>query len=156
MLPNIEEIHILQIIECAVTALKTCDRYLLDKEVKEECINHKIANHLYTAMMMNENEHFYEIVNLIKSGKMSIDLEYDKHKEARKEMPGGLMVRPDIVVHERGSDNYNFMFIEVKKSYSSKLDIEKCKKAKMEPFNYQHSICIDKLVKQAHRIRPMK
>ncbi|MDO5481390.1 MAG: hypothetical protein Q4F60_03550 [Candidatus Saccharibacteria bacterium] len=43
-----------------------------------------------------------------------VDAEYNKHGDDIK-MSDGKMVRPDIIIHKRGTDDNNFAWIEIKK-----------------------------------------
>ena len=91
------------------------DVVLIDNAVKEECINHKLAQYIekHTKEILRELAH------------ISVDVEYNKYKDETK-MIGQIPIRPDILVHKRQSGNSsNYLALEAKKDYSSKYDKDK-------------------------------
>ena len=91
------------------------DVKLINSEVKEECINHKLAQYI--------EKHTNEILPELTS--INVDVEYNKYKEDPK-MMGQYPIRPDVLVHKRKSGNLdNYLAVEAKKGYSSKYDKEK-------------------------------
>ena len=103
------------------TALKSIfekDCVLIDINVNERSIAHKLAEHL-----QNEFRNF------------NVDCEYNRHGDDSKtlkyqydELPGvydleAKTVFPDIVIHERGNDESNLLVVEIKKSNSAKSHI---------------------------------
>ena len=95
------------------------DKYLLEWKLKEECINHKLASYINSILPYYCHE----------DQRYDVDIEYDKNyadlKEAR--MPDGTRryIRPDIIVHNRGTNLENLIAIEVKKHYCGQRDSDK-------------------------------
>ncbi len=91
------------------------DLVLIENKLKEECINHKLAVYIER----NKND-YRELENI------DVDLEYNQYEEDPKKMMDQTPIRPDILVHKRGSGNLNnYIAIETKKSYSSQHDKNK-------------------------------
>jgi hypothetical protein len=102
-----------KLIKYALKKLICRDLYLINKNLKEECINHRLAVHLCEGIKKFE-------LDLI------IDIEYDKSiDEQKKKCSNGKPMRPDIIIHERGNNENNFLAIEAKKDYTTKHDREK-------------------------------
>ena len=119
-----------------------CDLVLLEINVNERTITHKLAEHLQQEFPGYD-----------------VDCEYNRHINERKKLPipphnfkgpdlwhdtGAKTVYPDIVVHRRMSDE-NLLVIEAKKS-SSKDDPDwdkaKLKAFKGENYNYRMAIFV--------------
>jgi len=128
--PQDREIEMDKLQESIIEALKLLIQYdivLIETQLKEECINHKLAQYL-------------ELV-LLKKGllnKHDVDIEYNKYKENDKKSSDGRNIRPDIIVHERKSGNKNnLIVIEAKKNYDSRGDRDKVTDlVKSEKFSY--------------------
>jgi len=90
------------------------DGHLIKKELKEECINHRLAVYLEEGV---KNRNF--------DRELKIDIEYNKNIDAPKENSNGKKMRPDIVIHKRGNNTPNMLAIEAKKDYTSKHDKHK-------------------------------
>jgi hypothetical protein len=103
--------------QCIIDALKQLikeDALLIKNSLKEECINHKLAQHIEKELNSRE----------IQFG--SVDIEYDKYLEDAKELSTNDRIRPDILVHKRvGGNQGNLIVIEAKKYYSRTRDREK-------------------------------
>jgi len=90
---------------CREVELK--DIFLLEKDVSEWAIAHRLAVYL--------EKYFPEF---------NVDCEYNRMpgedgkygEEAPKKLYGQKKIRPDIIVHHRGSNNANLLAIELKKS----------------------------------------
>ena len=92
------------------------DFVLIDSAVKEECINHKLAQYIEK----------YTNIKLPELSSIDVDVEYDKYESTPKMMTDQMPIRPDILVHKRQSGNAeNYLAVEAKKGYSSKHDREK-------------------------------
>ncbi len=106
--------------ECIVAALKSLiefDIELIKNQPKEECINHRFAQHL---------EEILRGRGLLTELEINVDVEYDKYKEDEKKSPDGKNIRPDIIAHKRRSgDKNNLIVIEAKKKYIDKKDKRK-------------------------------
>jgi len=105
------------IYEKVVKALQTFfirDKYLLDKDLHEVTISHKLAEYLQ-----------YQFPD------MNVDCEYNRQvppddgDNIKRRSDTGEQVRPDIIVHERVSKNNNLLVIEIKKKDTKKEDYEK-------------------------------
>ncbi|MGP0593168.1 hypothetical protein ACTRXD_11635 [Nitrospira sp. T9] len=88
----------------------------------------------------------------IKSGHVKVDVEYDKALDEEK-INDGKPSRPDLLIHHRGNNLDNYAFIELKKSYRTKRDIEKCEGAKKSPYDYKNVLIIDLLEKSPCEMR---
>ncbi|MCU6708005.1 hypothetical protein M6D81_04700 [Paenibacillus sp. J5C_2022] len=117
------------------------DKYLLEKNVSERAISHKIASYLE-----DEFGSFYDVdceFNRNASNEAELKKILVIHNEI-KELPGiksnpriheidgeeyyEFSVYPDIIVHKRGRSNRNILIIEIKKSNSSiTKDYDYCK-----------------------------
>lgn len=84
-------------IDRAVNVLLKNDLFLLMNNSDEWSISHKLAEYL--------QQEFPQ---------WHVDLEYNRDKDQAKEMEGKI-VRPDIIVHLRNTDN-NLLIVEIKKS----------------------------------------
>ena len=105
-----------QVVEEALKKLCDKDGELISSDVKEECINHKLAQYIeeYTNKLLPE----LTCVN--------VDVEYNKCKDGYQKMMGQKPIRPDILIHKRQSGNSdNYLAVEAKKKYSSKHDKDK-------------------------------
>ena len=96
-------------LQSAVETLIDRDRYLLEKDVNERSISHKLA--CYLALEFSE---------------WDVDCEYNRNHDNAKTLDlypeqiksddaNGTTVFPDIIIHKRGLDE-NFIVIEIKKS----------------------------------------
>ncbi len=100
----------------------TEDIQLLELNVREEALSHRLAYYLERAL----ETHKYDLsVPRELLDEIRIDCEYDKHGNEKKNLSDIMqkypdnntdVVRPDIVMHVRGSDTHNLMVIEVKKT----------------------------------------
>ncbi len=103
---NIEELKAR--VTQALDTLLEQDADLLNRDVQEEAISHRLARYLET---------LFETWN--------VDCEFNMDRDKRKRTPlpqkqnpevvDDALVRPDIIIHKRGTSN-NLLAIEVKKS----------------------------------------
>jgi hypothetical protein len=101
----------------ALKSLIKFDNELIKNQPKEECINHRFAQHL---------EEILRKERLLTKLKINVDVEYDKYKEDKKKSSDGENIRPDIIAHQRKSGvKNNLIAIEAKKKYISKKDKHK-------------------------------
>ena len=125
----------LELICTSLEKLIANDKVLITKRVKEECINHCLAKYI------EQNIHMIPSSTLL-----SVDLEYDKSYADPKAMQfsDGIRrpIRPDIIVHQRDSNDNNKIFIECKKPYLNHGDKEKLITSKESPYNYSFAIGI--------------
>lgn len=93
------------------------DNELIENQPKEECINHRLAQHMEEILRKNR-----ELIHF----KLNVDVEYDKYLEDQKKSSVGKHIRPDIIVHKRQSgDKHNLIVVEAKKQYVSGKDKKK-------------------------------
>lgn len=96
-------------VEKSVRTFFKKDRNLLDIDVHEGSIAHKVAEYLQ-----------YEFPD------MNVDCEYNRQGDSgkvKKSLNTDQAIRPDIIVHKRGT-KYNCLVIEIKKSGSQIKDIK--------------------------------
>ena len=131
------------IINCCLQKLRRLDRYLLDEEVNERTITHKLAEYLQQHIPEFNVDCEYnrfeqrEIDSVVKKLKLPMDNKnnWDDTQLSR--------VIPDINIHERGPYGKNILVIEVKKSSSSSsetLDRNKLIAFTTEPLNYEFGL----------------
>jgi len=132
-----------KIINCLLFSLSDLVRYdmeLITRKVKEECINHRLANYLedYTLNLLNNNKHNF-------NNKLSVDVEYNKNMDDRKSInvSGNVInIRPDIIVHERRTNKNNIMAIECKMRNQDAHAKQKLMQLASHPYNYKCCICL--------------
>ena len=116
--------------ECLAQMLETNDRLLI-RNLREECIN--------SAFLAILKEKFSDFG---KFKKLNYDLEYDKLEYADKTIAGKRR-RPDILIHVRGENYANFLFLEAKKGNINKDDREKVIEVLAGGFNYTFSVALE-------------
>ena len=131
MIENEQELK--EIMEIALRKLYEKDRELIDRILHENAINHKLAIYLE------------EAINLQKEwiSTYSIDVEYNKDGNNAKKLNGDKEFRPDIILHERNSNERNILLIEVKKEKLIDKDKNTLKECLKAPFNYRFSVVIE-------------
>ena len=129
-----------QITDTALNHLKQKDRQLLDIQVNERTISHKLAEYLQQEF-----------------SSLFVDCEYNRHDGLTKilDVPTNSVgwddvdsktVFPDIVVHKRGTDEENLLVIEIKKSNNRvehQFDINKLRAFTSEPYNYKFGLFLE-------------
>ena len=112
----------------ALQRLLRDDRFLLEYDVHEQTISHRIA--VYLEPMFPEYHVDCEYNN-------DLDSESGR-KQVRLSNNSGSNVRPDIVVHHRGLNGrqHNILIIELKKLPSNDLDLD-ADRAKLREFTNQ-------------------
>ena len=101
----------LKVLKLALDMLYYKDQYLVnhkseqhvkdDEHVSELSISHKLGH--YLALLITEYD---------------VDCEYNRNKDDKKYM-GESRIRPDIIIHKRGSNENNFVVIEIKPWWNS-------------------------------------
>ncbi|MEE0138004.1 hypothetical protein [Fusobacterium ulcerans] len=131
MIENEQELK--EIMEIALRKLYEKDRELIDRILHENAINHKLAIYLE------------EAINLQKEwiSTYSIDVEYNKDGNNAKKLNGDKEFRPDIILHERNSNERNILLIEAKKEKLIDKDKNTLKECLKAPFNYRFSVGIE-------------
>lgn len=113
-------------VKCAVEKLFEKDKLLLEKDVNERSITHKLAEYL--------QERFWDY---------DVDCEYNRNLNSVKRLEvligniepkdtKGKTIYPDIVIHKRSTHRKNLLIIEVKKRQNidgkaKRYDLEKIK-----------------------------
>ena len=102
---------------------------LLKVDIYEPTICHRIAVYL---------EDLFRDFN--------IDCEYNKTLLGKKKDSNGKKIRPDIIIHKRGTNEDNSVILEIKKSGKNsqlaKADIEKLKRCMTDTLNYNLGVFI--------------
>lgn len=107
------------------------DSYLLQHNMNEVAITHKLGCYLQTK---------YKNVN--------VDCEYNRNHDNPKQVRQNGQnrnIKPDIIIHRRGSNDFNFLVIEAKKSNNRQCenDLEKLQAFLDVPLQYQYSLYIE-------------
>lgn len=133
-----KDLEIKDRIEIALCIVLKNDTYLLQKDINERTIAHKLATYLqytfpeyhvdceYNGNVLRDNEKKY--INILKTELQRLRLLRQKEEKIDKEIIERL-VYPDIVIHKSGTPE-NLCIIEIKKSTSkipSKYDELKLK-----------------------------
>ena len=110
----------------ALTYLYKSDSYLLEIDAYEVTISHKLACYL--------QDIFKEY---------DVDIEFNKNLKDSKRVDNEIR-RPDIIVHKRGTNDSNFIAIEIKKcsNANKNFDIEKIGRI-MKELNYEYGFYIE-------------
>lgn len=148
-----------EIVEMMNTSLKNLFKeaeILISRYTKEEAINHRLAVHI-------ENY----LINFKLDFNHSVDVEYNRnlkssslmnhYKDDKKDYVKKIAftdigvlkeVIPYIIIHERGSNENNFLCIEAKKKYRIKTEIEDFSKIIgliNKPYNYKYGCLVEYL-----------
>jgi hypothetical protein len=142
-------------VERAIQQWLKRDRLLLELDVNERSITHKLAEHL-------QNEF----------SSWNVDCEYNRKGNAQKKLPpelldkpvhpwdtDGVTVFPDIIVHKRNTKS-NLVVIEVKKDTNrqdSQWDLKKLHAFRADPhYAYEHAISVVLQTGASPRIKSIK
>ncbi len=127
-----------QLITNALSLLVENDKVLIEKKVREECINHRLACYLENLINRNLNNHF----------RYEVDLEYNKNynnpKKIIDESNNPKSIRPDIIIHKRDT-NDNLIVFEIKKGYTIQHDLIKIEGLFRPPMKYTYGCLISYL-----------
>lgn len=150
-----------EFINKAIDKLIEKDKYLLDNDVNERAITHKLAEHMqhivgelldvdceYNRNINNNN--LNDIIKRIPNNSNKEDIKNiieEIQNLIDKENYSGI-VNPDIIVHKRGECKYNTIIVEAKKSdnldTSKKLDDLKLRLYTLdENLNYSYGVYIE-------------
>jgi hypothetical protein len=138
---NIEKLLVLP----SLSDLLEQDRHLMDNNLKEENINHRFAVHLETNL--------HKLNTRIK---YHVDVEYDKKIDAKKTMTVDnidFIVRPDVLIHKRGQNQYNLLAVEAKKKSISLRDEQKMRGFLSYDYNYQFGLLLTYGIPKSNYIR---
>lgn len=115
------------------TLLQTSDIWLLENNLSEQSISHRIAFHLdplfadynidceYNGDVDRPNNK--KAISILKTELQQFRLLRDKEASDLEKEFTSRAVFPDIIIHKRGTNNENLCILEVKKS-TSKVDYE--------------------------------
>ncbi len=142
--------EIFELIKNSLFELYNNDGILIDRNTKEESINHHLAIYIQKNI---ENKHPNTGYN--------VDVEYNRNitnifngEINKKIIWGGSNLNskeiiPDIIVHKRGSNESNYLCIEAKKKYNSgkraSKDLNKILGLLESPYNYKYGCLIEYL-----------
>ena len=126
-LVKIDNERIRESIKRALDTFWERDSYLLEHDVNEVTITHKLGCYL-----QNNFEDF------------DVDNEYNRDLDDPKRFPSGT-IKPDIIVHKRGTNEHNFLAIEVKKSNNpgTNEDLTKIKKYIFGSLRYDYALYME-------------
>ena len=123
------------------------DKYLIDNDIHERSMTHKLA--IYLEELFNG----YDVDCEYNKNGLHIKEIPDKNKEIQKIRNSSrnkdlISVFPDIIIHKRGDESKNLVVIEVKKDNATKnnkeeIDILKLKAYTTEDLNYRYGIYIN-------------
>lgn len=122
-------------LECFNNALKIAldmlfykDQYLIcngmNKHVSELSISHKLGH--YLALLIDEYD---------------VDCEYNRNLADPKTDEANNLIRPDIIVHKRGSNDVNFVIIEIKPWWNDNTEKDVKKLCEMTKQDGQFRYC---------------
>ncbi|MFD0912706.1 hypothetical protein [Methylophilus luteus] len=122
-------------LEMAISRLLQKDHHLLAANASERSLTHWLAIHLMPFFKNYEvdceyNRDGFDVKKLMLNERPVVDTQLE-----------AVTVFPDIIVHRRGSNNYNLLVVEVKKSKSAEgsgYDLMKLKAFK-EELNYTYA-----------------
>ncbi len=130
-------------IALAVMKLMEKDEYLLQNDVNERSITHRLAMYIQEQFPEWDVDCEYNKIDFGENGITTKriadndDVEYIKINDTN-----GKTVYPDIIIHHRGHWNENLLVIEVKKSTNNEdinNDLKKLEKLKHQ-LKYQHTL----------------
>lgn len=118
--------HIYNKINEVLNILYKNDSYLLEIDAHEVTISHKLACYLQAIFK-----------------EFDVDIEFNKNLKDSKRVDNEIR-RPDIIVHKRGTNDSNFIAIEIKKcsNANKNFDIEKIGSI-MNELNYEYGFYIE-------------
>ena len=123
--PSLEEVQ--QRLQSALRTLARQDSYLLDHDLHERTITHKLAEYLQPLFP-----------------DWNVDCEYNRDGHAPKRVrhaarqppreDEGSNVFPDIIIHQRGTNEHNILVLEAKKAHDLDQEVDERDRAKVEAF----------------------
>ncbi|WP_258099547.1 hypothetical protein [Marinoscillum pacificum] len=123
--------EVIEIIKNCLTSLYRNYGILIEKQVREETINERFITYL---------RDYFEVE------KITVEPEYDKHIDGDKNyktIEGETKrLRPDIVIHEIGTDDNNQIAFECKKKKITEEDEVKID-ALIRQYNYRYGVLVE-------------
>lgn len=129
--------QMMDLLEKSLKQVWTADYLLLQRIPNKYCINHRFAVYLEEFLEgIKKDEILYEI-----------DLEYDKIFYARDNSVFDghnniLIIKPDIIIHQRESQEHNLLAVEAKYDNLTSHDRDKLKQLLQQPYNYKYAVGI--------------
>ena len=120
--------YLIQILQECLHRVYETDAYLLEIDIDERCINHRLAMYLTERLETDE---------------LKVDTEYNRHLVDMKYYEENTYGSIDILFHQRGLDNNNIAAFECKKEAISETDIAKIHALIGPDFNYQYGVTIE-------------
>ncbi|MFZ4402029.1 MAG: hypothetical protein ACOYO1_18515 [Bacteroidales bacterium] len=146
-----------KVIENSLIELYNNDSILINRNTKEEAINHWLAIYIdknikiaYPKTLYNVDiEYNRNVTNDNEQRFFSKTIMYPKYIEKRDiVIYTKTEIIPDIIVHQRGSNNHNLLCIEAKKNYNyakESNDIQKILGLLDIPYNYSYGCLVEYL-----------
>jgi hypothetical protein len=140
-----------EIISNSLKELYENDSILIDRQTKEESINHHLAKFVekninlkfQNTMYSVDVEYNRNITGSLFNGQINKIISWPENTLQIKE------VIPDIIVHKRGSNESNYLCIEAKKKYNTgkraSKDLNKILGLLESPYNYKYGCLIEYL-----------
>ncbi len=140
MIEQLNEQAVKDKVRNAIKHLLQRDRFLLEKDVNERSISHRLALYLQSEF----------------GDEWDVDCEYNRDHDIKKELTmlprpietddtTATTVFPDIIVHRRGTHDNNLLVIEMKKSTNlqkraKNFDLDKLHAFRQERYHYQYAL----------------
>lgn len=127
----------------AIRRLLSIDKYLLEIDVHERSIAHKLAIYIQEEFKNWDVDFEYNRIMRLNSENTTAKTINSETEKLWKKDSIGKSVYPDIIVHRRDTDE-NLLAIELKKTTNSKNDDHDCEKLKAyrEQLGYQYAVFI--------------
>lgn len=122
-----------ELLDCALNELYKKDRYLLEHEVHERTIVFRIGHYLQN--LMDVTGKFQDF---------NLDFEYNRNGGQPKRIPANPRhgAFPDLVIHQRGSNQYNLLIMEFKPPWNTCTDDDYRKLQQfVDPLNKYNYLC---------------
>ncbi len=127
------EIHeIKENLDTAISNLNGNDSYLLENDINEPCVSHRLALHMtplfegyhvdceYNGNVDDHNGK--KRIQVLKDEVLRAGIVVDDNNEIIEKL-----IYPDIIVHNRGDNNHNILIIEVKKKTNKMIEYDRVK-----------------------------
>lgn len=131
MIENKEELK--EIMKIALDELYKKNKDVIDKAIHENALNHMLA--IYLEKVIRDKGIWENIY--------SIDVEYNKNSYDPKRLVIGKGFRPDIILHERRTNENNLLLIEAKIGHLKDKDKKILEESLKEPFRYKFTIGLE-------------
>lgn len=122
-----------KLLDCALGELYKNDWYLLGHNVHERTIVVRFGHYLQN--LMDATGKFHDF---------NLDFEYNRNGRQPKRIPANLRngAFPDLIIHQRGSNQYNLLIMEFKPPWNTNTK-DDCKKIQqfIDPHGDYHYLC---------------